>query len=210
MSARMRSRVLALACSLASLWTPSLRANPVLYSTSGTVNIANEPDSQIVGVSGLGAVADASGQLRLGSVRITPTDGFSGVAPPNVSNSPFDLRLDFNSSNLPSLELKGVFNPSWGSTMFLDRDWAYLGTVTSIVSSNPSLDANLPAPFADAISSPEVLQLHIGMWDWGIRELPLTLSSDEFKTVPEPSTVALFGLIAALGVRHACANRRRG
>ena len=116
MSARMRSRALALACSLALGWTPSIRANPVVYSTSGTVEIANEPDPQIVGVSGVPAVADSTGQFALGDVRINavsafPVSGWPNVAPPNVANSPFDIRLDFGGGDLPSLELKGVLNP---------------------------------------------------------------------------------------------------
>ncbi|MDR3639486.1 MAG: hypothetical protein P4L84_37140 [Isosphaeraceae bacterium] len=207
MSARTRSRLVVLVC-ICAWWTPSIRADPVLYSTSGTVDISNEPTPQLLGVTEVAAVPDSTGQFTLGQVQINPVDGWSSIAPPNISNSPFDLRLDFNNSNLPSLELKGVFNPVWSGSNVVLLDWAYLGTVTSIVSSNPSLNANLPAPFADAISSPDILKLHIGMWDWGVSKLPLTLTSEEFKTIPEPSTLVLFGVIAALGAHHARTNRR--
>jgi hypothetical protein len=181
----------------------------VVYSTSGTVAIANEPDPQIVGVSGVPAVADSTGQFSLGSVAINPVDGWSNVAAPDVANSPFDIRLDFQGGNLPSLELKGVLNPGSPGPDAVLTGWAYQGTVASIVSSDPSLDANLPAPFADAISSPDILKLHLAMWDWGVTKLPLALTSEELNAVPEPSTLVLFGVITALGVRHASLNRRR-
>lgn len=207
MSARTRSRVAVLLCSLACGWAPSLRADPVLYSTSGTVAVDNEPDNQLYGVSGTAVVPDSAGQYALGSIRINPIDPFNGPPAPHVSDTPFDIRLDFN-GGLPSLELKGVFNTGPFESPFPSVLWAYQGTVTSVTSSDPVLDAGLPAMFTAALADPDVLRLHIGMWDWGISSLPVTMSYEAFQTVPEPSTLLLFGAITAWGVRHARSNRR--
>lgn len=198
----------ALVCFVAWWGTPSLQASPVTYySTWGTVDIRNEPYPHIGGVSGLAAFPDHLGQYTLGTVQITPVSDSGGSTIPNIANSPFDLHLSFSDSSMPSLEFKGVFNLYVGP-FTKDLNWGYLGTVSSITSSNPSLDANLPVPFANALSNPDILQLHMGMWDWGIRELPLTLTIIDPVSVPEPSTLLVFGATAAAGFGLQRAKRR--
>lgn len=195
-------------CLIACGYTPSLRADPLVYSTWGTVDLGNEPDHQLQGVSSTPASPDSAGQFSLGSAPINAVDPFAGPAPPSVSNTPFDIHVVFN-NNLPSLELKGVFN--FGE--FVDRTGFhyddYNGIVTSVVSSNPSLDANLPALFAAAISDPGVLALQMGMWDWSVPALPITLSSQQLYAVPEPNSTLVFGAAAVLGALYVRAGRRR-
>lgn len=207
MLARKRLTALVLVWLLVCGYAPSVRADPLVYSTWGTVDLGNEPNHQLQGVSGVLASPDRAGLFSLGSAPINAVDPFNGPAPPSVSNAPFDIHVVFN-GNLPSLELKGVFNPG----VFVDRtglNYEYVGTVTSVVSSNPSLDASLPAPFAVAVSDPGILSLQLGMWDWSVSDLPITLSSQQLYAIPEPSNLLLFSASVAFGVFYVRANRRR-
>jgi|GEM_PF-2574422 len=206
-----KSGLLALAGGL--LLAPSAGAEPITYSTSGTVAIANEPDHQLYGLTGVSpdgtlppGNADGNryppGLIKLGYVNIIPPDGEGPL--PHVSNTPFDVKLAFN-NGLPTLELKGTLDGSGSSNENGSTSFFYVGKVASVTSSDPALNVNLPAPFADIVAHPERLTLRMGTWDWGVDKLFLSAA---YSPVPEPSSAAVF--LGALGGLGWYARRRTG
>src|SRR5262249_19101137 len=83
-------------------------ADSVVLSTSGTIDISNEPDHQLYGVTN--QATDTSGLMNLGYINILPPDLWGGTPWPSISNTPFDITVGFG-QGLPTLELKGLWNP---------------------------------------------------------------------------------------------------
>ena len=184
-----------------ALLATTARADPITFSTSGTIATSNEPDQSLHGVTGesLNGTLPASpmneeypaGLLKLGTVAITAIQPCAPSGPvPAFNDAPFDIKLAFT-DGLPTLELKG--------TMHNQAGVAALGSVTSVTSSDPSKDGLLPPIFADILGHPESLKLNVGMWDWDVTRLNVSAS---YAPVPEPSSVlVVLGLIVVLGAR---------
>ncbi|HKM53005.1 MAG TPA: hypothetical protein VJY33_06300 [Isosphaeraceae bacterium] len=185
-----------------ALLATTARADPITFSTSGTIATSNEPDQSLHGVTGesLNGTLPASpmneeypaGLLKLGTVAITAIHPFRPSGPvPAFNDAPFDIKLAFT-GGLPTLELKGTMQNQGGVV-------AALGSVTSVTSSDPSKNGLLPPIFADILGHPESLALNVGMWDWDVTRLNVSAS---YAPVPEPSSVLVFlGLIVVLGAR---------
>lgn len=204
------------------LLAPAARAEPITYSTSGTVAIANEPDHQLYGLTPDGqlppgtAVGDYpyayGGDIRLGYVQIIPVNGGPRSGPnPEINNTPFDIKLAFN-NGLPTLEFKGTISErgAAGYPNGLEElsDYSYVGKIDSVTSSDPALIVNLPAPFADIAAHPERPMLVMKTWKPYDNRLYLSLAYDpHVAPVPEPSSAAVF--LGALGSLVWYARRRR-
>lgn len=204
----------ALALTAALGWAAPAGADPLLYSTSGTVVIDNEPNHELIGIAGRSpwgsvvpipasspASPPATAVIPLGDVPITPIRAFAdGKGPngpvPHVDNSPFDVKVTFNDPGLPSLNFQGTLRPAANDSERGPGFDAYVANVTSITSSDPSLNPSLPPPFADVLSNPRGLTVRLGMWDWDINRISLT---GYYTPVPEPSTLTI-GLAGLAGL----------
>ena len=201
---------LVLICGVCLVSTTSAMANAIRYSTSGTVAISNEPNPVIQGLTDVpitdpGAIQSSNGTsapgttFRLGAIPVEPwfplpRPGQVSHAPPDFSNAPFDLRLTFDDPSLPGLELRGAFRTdSNGIEPF--SGYPSHGTVSSITSLAPLLNANLPAPFSDMLAHPERVDLYSSFPDFDVTSADLLAN---VRPVPEPSSLVILGVGAAL------------
>jgi hypothetical protein len=202
---------LAIATFLAGLLSPNATADPVYFSTSGTIP-SDEPDQALHGVSqassaGLFSFKGLDGVYRdfmqLGEINVLPIDGFDGVGFPIFGSKPFDIHVDF-SNGVPSLEVKGSFNGRFISDGFAE---GWVGSIQSITSSAPNLNFELPAPFGEMIAHPENGYIAIGADDWDFTRLAVYAVYQPMPiAVPEPTTLLIFTASATgLGL----ARRRR-
>jgi hypothetical protein len=200
------------------LLSPIASASPITYSTTGNVDIPNEPDKTLVGatgqsIDGVNSFPSTIGTVwNLGFVNILPLsgtpspDGSPDNPIPDYKHTSADITIAFSDASTPTLNIKAAFGPYTANGI----NFANTATVNSITSSNPALDANLPPLFAGMLHNPGATTLQIGMWDWGITSVPLYLT---YQPVPEPSTITVFITLAAgLGIsrlRHSLARNVR-
>jgi len=174
-------------------------ADPVTFSVWGTFPSWNEPDKNFTGVvqAPLSSVFTATNALStktfeltpLGTVHILPQEPFPPSGPiPDFYNAPFDFHVEFvNEPSLPSLEIKGVMagGISYDGPLGVNP----FAPITSITSSAPEFNANLPAPFIDMIEHPDRVSIGLNVTDWSITELPVYAIYSP--NVPEPATCAV-------------------
>jgi hypothetical protein len=189
----------------AALIASPANADPITFSTSGTIDIPNEPDKALSGVTGESItgsnsplpVFGISWPYDFGSVNILPIYAFQvpgsdyvNPPPPDYAHTTADIKVSFSDAGIPSLDIKAAFGN------FDYEHLAYIGNVTSIASSNPALNGNLPPQFAAMLANPEGLKLKIGMWDWGTTSVSIAAT---YQPVPEPATITIF-LALAVGL----------
>lgn len=213
---RMRRMLIRMAAALAgavALGGAVASADPITYSTAGTVDVPNEPDKTLYGVSGAAVAGSVpppgeytvltEWPYRFGSVNILPIraveqPGVPGNPIPDYAHATADVTVTFSDPAIPTLNIKAAFGE-------YNYDYsAYVGNVAAITSSNPALNSSLPAEFAAMLANPAGLKLKIGMWDWDVESVPIFATYNP-TPVPEPSTAALFAVLAG-----GLAWRRRG
>jgi hypothetical protein len=165
-------------------------ADAVVLSTSGTIDISNEPDHHLYGVTN--QATDTSGLMNLGYIKISPPDLWNGSTWPLISDTPFDITVGFG-QGAPSLELRGLWNDQPGGV----DGMGYYGKVTSVTSSAPAMNSLLPAPFADLVTHPGDLTVSTYFPDFGISKLPVYGVFEP--SAPEPgSAVCFLAIVGAL------------
>lgn len=197
---------------LAVLLASPASAAPLLFTTTGDARVSNEATNRFVGVTGASPSNTQTGiwsdlstpALQIGDIQVSTTPNKKGVIPtPEFSAAPFDIKVNFSGTKVPTLEFQGTFDGSAAT--------GALGTITSITSLNPAKNANLTGLFAEMFNDPSNAHIRLAPYTTGDATLGIYVWYAPAATpVPEPSTLAVFAAgLVGLGLRHRFARRGR-